>query len=1086
MKKEEEKEQESEKIPRKLNKILIERIRKYEIQDTSQLVNGPNDGDTNNWYFGGLINFDGNNNNNNTSGYEISNDIDNMTENDIYIEPYQYNEFRELDEEEEENEENEKEQANEDNKINLEKNLEKYKIKYDLNKEDKNAKNIRLILSDNYNQYLDKLQKNYNKYENNHFPKIIINDKNHHKKAILKNEKEKIYNTRSGEKIIINENTYTTSLAYLKNKDLFDDIPPRYKKIKEEFTLDYNLLEEEAINIQIKSMEFIELNSKVSTSMSKILLFSSYLEHYINDKLEPFNNSINISYDKVTKDKKYISEIKEKTMRNSGNIILRRLKMDNTKKLIIELKKYIKLKKSMNSLEALFSGKKNTQQIYDLINKCREEITKIKEINEKKNMKESLIEIFEKKLEEFKNLNDANMSGELSELLNYYFKTFLFFKSQKEEMPSEETYFQEFEKYGVTKFVLDKVKSISNKYDYILSDLCFSSNEKEKEKISKICDYYIEGDLISKIYIQLKGIFTSLCDQEMQYILTIFREKLMNQDNEQNKIDKKDNIKDENTNNNQEKNEKEINDKNKDEENNNNIEEKEKEKKNEEQNNEKDKDKIEENNISEENIINNEIFVLLCIIISKNKLKEILLSFINVILSKIENSDIIDKILKNKIIKECQDIKAIIDNNIKDIVKDQIQICLSKVSLNNDTNLDKFINNFYLILELIKDEISQYEDSDNKSNNKLIKIIIREQKYFIENWTKKNLAKFENESYKSWESLKNIPPKYQNILNVFFSFDIDNNCIKNETIIKKYPSEKINLIKEAIEDEENNNEEENEANEGLLNIKDGDKPELKLKINKISLDIINFAFDILKMFTLFHKECYAIILGNMAVIIISHINFQNEQIYDGEYNQEITHHEISMAYGIVTLIEYIYEHIKDNEFFVEIAKNSKPKLIDSYLELTKNINRSKETSKKRIEEILENQCIKASLNKLLQIELPNYEAILGDVPVKDYALSFVSSLKEIYTSMINCYEEAFIKEMVNKALEDFFDKFEEFIFHGQKIEEENCLRQFKRDMIFLKKNLVFITVVDLTDVKNRIDNINKSVLPESMLKTKKK
>ena len=1086
MKKEEEKEQESEKIPRKLNKILIERIRKYEIQDTSQLVNGPNDGDTNNWYFGGLINFDGNNNNNNTSGYEISNDIDNMTENDIYIEPYQYNEFRELDEEEEENEENEKEQANEDNKINLEKNLEKYKIKYDLNKEDKNAKNIRLILSDNYNQYLDKLQKNYNKYENNHFPKIIINDKNHHKKAILKNEKEKIYNTKSGEKIIINENTYTTSLAYLKNKDLFDDIPPRYKKIKEEFTLDYNLLEEEAINIQIKSMEFIELNSKVSTSMSKILLFSSYLEHYINDKLEPFNNSINISYDKVTKDKKYISEIKEKTMRNSGNIILRRLKMDNTKKLIIELKKYIKLKKSMNSLEALFSGKKNTQQIYDLINKCREEIAKIKEINEKKNMKESLIEIFEKKLEEFKNLNDANMSGELSELLNYYFKTFLFFKSQKEEMPSEETCFQEFEKYGVTKFVLDKVKSISNKYDYILSDLCFSSNEEEKEKISKICDYYIEGDLISKIYIQLKGIFTSLCDQEMQYILTIFREKLMNQDNEQNKIDKKDNIKDENTNNNQEKNEKEINDKNKDEENNNNIEEKEKEKKNEEQNNEKDKDKIEENNISEENIINNEIFVLLCIIISKNKLKEILLSFINVILSKIEKSDIIDKILKNKIIKECQDIKAIIDNNIKDIVKDQIQICLSKVSLNNDTNLDKFINNFYLILELIKDEISQYEDSDNKSNNKLIKIIIREQKYFIENWTKKNLAKFENESYKSWESLKNIPPKYQNILNVFFSFDIDNNCIKNETIIKKYPSEKINLIKEAIEDEENNNEEENEANEGLLNIKDGDKPELKLKINKISLDIINFAFDILKMFTLFHKECYAIILGNMAVIIISHINFQNEQIYDGEYNQEITHHEISMAYGIVTLIEYIYEHIKDNEFFVEIAKNSKPKLIDSYLELTKNINRSKETSKKRIEEILENQCIKASLNKLLQIELPNYEAILGDVPVKDYALSFVSSLKEIYTSMINCYEEAFIKEMVNKALEDFFDKFEEFIFHGQKIEEENCLRQFKRDMIFLKKNLVFITVVDLTDVKNRIDNINKSVLPESMLKTKKK
>ena len=88
--------------------------------------------------------------------------------------------------------------------------------------------------------------------------------------------------------------------------------------------------------------------------------------------------------------------------------------------------------------------------------------------------------------------------------------------------------------------------------------------------------------------------------------------------------------------------------------------------------------------------------------------------------------------------------------------------------------------------------------------------------------------------------------------------------------------------------------------------------------------------------------------------------------------------------------------------------------------------------------------------------------------------------------MINSYEDSFIIEMVNKALEEFFDKFEDFIFHGQKIEDENCLKQFKRDMIFLKKNLVFITILDLTDVKNRIDNINKSVLPESMLKTKKK
>ena len=310
--------------------------------------------------------------------------------------------------------------------------------------------------------------------------------------------------------------------------------------------------------------------------------------------------------------------------------------------------------------------------------------------------------------------------------------------------------------------------------------------------------------------------------------------------------------------------------------------------------------------------------------------------------------------------------------------------------------------------------------------------------------------------------------------------------MKNETLITKYPKEKIDLIKEALEEEENNNEEENEPNEELINIKDGDKPEIKLKISQISLDIINFAFDIMKMFTLFHKDCYANILGNMAVIIISHLNFQTDKVYSTESNSEITQNEISMSHCIYILIQYIYEHIKDNDFFVEIAKNCKQKLIDSYLEIAKTINRGIETSKKRIEEILENQCIKASLIKLQQIELPNYSIVKGDVPVKEYALLFVSSLKQIYDSMINCFEDAFVKEMVNKALEDFFDKFEEFIFHGQKIEEENCLRQFKRDMIFLKKNLIFINILDLTDVKNRIDNINKSVLPEYMLKNKKK
>ena len=425
-------------------------------------------------------------------------------------------------------------------------------------------------------------------------------------------------------------------------------------------------------------------------------------------------------------------------------------------------------------------------------------------------------------------------------------------------------------------------------------------------------------------------------------------------------------------------------------------------------------------------------------------------------------------------------------------MKEQIKKCLNIIAINDD--IDLYINNYYLILEMIKNEIPNYEDTGNKSNasnitNILIKVIIKAQKNFIEHWAKLNVLKFQTDRYKTWEILEGIPQKYQNILNVYFSFDLENNCMKDETVITKFPSDKLNLIKEALVEEENNNEnEENEINNNTLSLKDGDKPEFKIKINQTTaLDLINFSFDILKMFSLFHKECYSNILGNVSVIIISHLNYQTDLLYEGEHDFEPSQKEISMSYSLFLLIQYIYEHVKESDFFVEIAKNCKQKLIDNYLEITKNINSCLDMAKKRIEEILDKNCLKESLDKLKQIQLPKYNMVSGDVPVKEYALTFVSSLKEIYESMINSYDEIFTIEMTNKALEVFFDNFEDFIFHGQKIEEENCLKQFKRDMIFLKKNLaLFITILDLSDLKNRIDNINKSVLPESMLKTKKK
>ena len=359
----------------------------------------------------------------------------------------------------------------------------------------------------------------------------------------------------------------------------------------------------------------------------------------------------------------------------------------------------------------------------------------------------------------------------------------------------------------------------------------------------------------------------------------------------------------------------------------------------------------------------------------------------------------------------------------------------------------------------------------------------------MENITNYLITKFETDKYKSWEALKEIPQRYQNLLNIFFSFDINNNCLKDENIITKFPSEKIKLIKELEDEEEEktNNSDDNTdiINNQLITIKSGDNSEIKIKSNQTLLEIIQLSFDTLKMFTIFHKECYGSILQNFTRIILSHLNFQTEQIYSGQCNFAVSQQEICITHCIFILIEYIYEHIKTSDFFLTVADVCESNIADNYLDLDKEINKCCDLSKKRMEDLIENHCINDTYNKLQEIKLPYYNVISGDVPVNEYCIYYVSILKDIYESMINCYEDNFIKEMMNKALDDFFNKFEDYILHGKKIEDENCLKQFKRDMIFLKKNLIFITIIDLTELKNRIDNINKSVLPE-WLRPKKK
>jgi hypothetical protein len=252
--------------------------------------------------------------------------------------------------------------------------------------------------------------------------------------------------------------------------------------------------------------------------MSKILIFCNQLDKYIKNKLEPFNTSINTSYQKVFNKKKKIKEMKEITLKNSGNLILKKLKMNNLFKLMTKLKVYTKLKNNMNNLEKLLLDPKNYQKTLDLINKSKNDIELVQNEN---TIKDPILEIFLNKLIEYKNENDGYMSGELSQVLNKYFGNLIII----EPNPNEKN-LEIYEQYNISKFVLEKISSFQQIHKDLLASFIFSDPKEELEKMSDICEYYIKSNLINNLYTQLRGIFLTLSENTMNDIISLFTQEL--------------------------------------------------------------------------------------------------------------------------------------------------------------------------------------------------------------------------------------------------------------------------------------------------------------------------------------------------------------------------------------------------------------------------------------------------------------------------------------------------------------------------------------------------------------------------------
>ena len=957
-----------------INKILIHRLRKYNFQNFSQILNTPEPEPSYFSYFENITNIIYNTMYNDEPNIEteIDKDLDKFSEENIIISD----------------------------------SFDKIWFKND--KDNNKKTNLKILLEEESDIYINKIDNKYKIFCNNH-------------KEIPKIKNKSNINNKNDE-LIKNQRFLNLKSIYITNEDILLGIPDEYKVQHNEFKTDPDLLSKPVNYLRVKCDGLIKMSTQIDKELEKILGHTNKLDHYIQNNWQPWNLNINLYFENIKIYHKKIDSIKNKALGNTSKLILKEIKRKNIKKLRDICKQFKTIKESIMTLASLIKNVKQYKLINELIYKNQNYIENIKKIAKGK---VGIIDLFEMSLKNFKENNNSHTSGELNKILEEYFQDFVYI---------DETYLNSFEMFQISETNYKLISSYSYGIKRLLEHLQFKKQRDEIEKIDSLCEYYIQNNLIKSIYNKLRGIFTNTTTDILRKLLDFFKTEIKKKEEENEKE------------NNEQKND--IN-------------------KNEEKNNDIDIDIKEEQGL------------LLCLIITKFNFCKNMKEFVDEILKVINNSEDknVTKIIKADFNTECQEIINKIDYYSNFIIKTQLSECFKDSLMNAPIN--KFLQNYYLINELIEPIISS--DEKNKS------MLWEYQNNYIRNWTKIKINKFSESYYKSWDPLPEVPYESQLLLNFYFDFDINNNIIENNNFQKAL--ENFEKIKNDFCNIDDNDEIQKTQ---FLSVKfKNTKKEfetINIKINKTALDIIETSVEVIKLFCLISPGCYGAMLESFSDILIKHITYQKNEIFNYKNNFTVSQKEVCTTSTIFILVKYIYVYFKDCDFFVKIMKHSDKSAIDNFLSVFKVVNEALDLSKKKIEEIIYNNCIDESLKLLEKIQLPNYNVPdkNSDVPVNEYVYTLISVMKIIYDSMIGSYETEFIVKTFKPAIIKFFDKFEYFIFHGKVIEDEKCLKQFRKDMTFLKKNLNFINVFDISEMKSRIDNINKKVLPEHMLKTKKK
>ena len=423
----------------------------------------------------------------------------------------------------------------------------------------------------------------------------------------------------------------------------------------------------------------------------------------------------------------------------------------------------------------------------------------------------------------------------------------------------------------------------------------------------------------------------------------------------------------------------------------------------------------------------------------------------------------------NKMFEEKDKEKLILDvnNTLFDIIDKNLCFIVNDLSSYNQ-NIDKFI----IKNEILKEVYSKIpiflsskifsEKIDNYELN------------FIDNFGKVRCEKITDElNCDNLRNLDNFSYEYQKLVNIIFSF--------NNESIDKDKEKKIEDLKNNILLDIDLNLKKNEQKEiNLLeipNISEGKNNITKCKLITTTLDLITDTIYTIKMLLFFNKNSYNKILLYLYEIFYNFVKTSGLIVLEAKGKiSNITQNEIASSYSSVYLIKEITSKIilflnNSNDINEETKTKYKDLEVFSQEYLDKNL--------LKLKNLIQDGINENSLNEFKKII--NYEKYpviskenKGNLAINIFALNLVKLVNNVNKSLKYNLEDKIISKIFLDNLNNFNAEIEKLL-DKKELNDEEEKTQFKRDFMFIKKN-IDNGIEDIDKFKKKLTSVYKNII----------